>query len=431
MHDKHHTTEERNEGKLSRSVLETSGTGDSLAEFNRSAHDAIGAVFTAISLKSKYVLDADISKCFDRINHEKLLSKLNTTPTLRRQIRAWLKAGVMDGKKLFPTEEGTPQGGVLSPLLANVALHGLEELIKGFAPSIDMKRTSGTQVGKRSKIQSISLIRYADDFVVLHEQIDVINRCKEIIEEWLSEIGLELKPSKTRIAHTLNKYEDEKPGFKFLGFEVRQYAVGKHQSGKNGSGKLLGFKIIIKPSKEGQKRHYRKLAEVIEKLRGEDQATLIYKLNPIIRGWCNYYSTVVSKEVFSRFRHLVVYKLLKWGLHKHRNKGRKWIKDRYFHHVDGDNWTFAAKDNEKLIILRKHTETKIRRYVKVKGDKSPYDGDWLYWCNRMGEHPEVSVRVATLLKKQKGKCSFCGNYFNPHFSQTAQHRSPKATSTKA
>jgi hypothetical protein len=127
MHDKHHTTEERNEGKLSRSVLETSGTGDSLAEFNRSCHDAIGAIFNSIKSKSKFVLDADISKCFDRINHNKLLSKLNTFPTLRRQIRAWLKAGVMDGKKLFPTTEGTPQGGVLSPLLANIALHGLKE----------------------------------------------------------------------------------------------------------------------------------------------------------------------------------------------------------------------------------------------------------------------------------------------------------------
>lgn len=161
----------------------------------RSCHDAIGAIYCAINKKSKYVLDADISKCFDRINHEKLLSKLNTTPTLRRQIRAWLKAGVMDGKELFPTTEGTPQGGVISPLLANIALHGMEESIMGIAPSIDIKRPDGTQLSTRDKLKSISLIRYADDFVVLHEQLEVVNRCKNAIEEWLSDYGLELKPS--------------------------------------------------------------------------------------------------------------------------------------------------------------------------------------------------------------------------------------------
>ncbi|MEH1833317.1 MAG: reverse transcriptase N-terminal domain-containing protein [Nostoc sp.] len=131
----------------------------------RSCHDAIGAIFCAIRLKSKYVLDADISKCFDRINHDVLLKKLNTYPTLRRQIRAWLKAGFMDGKSLFPTDEGTPQGGVISPLLANVALHGLEELIMGLAPKFDMKRPDNTQMSVRDKLKSISLIRYADDMV--------------------------------------------------------------------------------------------------------------------------------------------------------------------------------------------------------------------------------------------------------------------------
>jgi RNA-directed DNA polymerase len=227
----------------------------------RSCHDAIGAIFSAITLKSKYVLDADISKCFDRINHTKLLSKLNTFPTLRKQIRAWLKAGVMDGKKLFPTDEGTPQGGVISPLLANIALHGLEELIMGLAPKFDMTRTENTkyQLSITNKRKSISLIRYADDFVVLHEDIDVINRCKVIIEEWLIDIGLELKSSKTRIAHTLNTYTDETPGFDFLGFNIRQFPVGKYNSGKSTKGILLlpsRSKSIEKDiiTKEGRKR---------------------------------------------------------------------------------------------------------------------------------------------------------------------------------
>ena len=301
----------------------------------RSCHDAVGAIFNAIRSKSKFVLDADISKCFDRINHDVLLKKLNTYPTLRRQIRAWLKAGVMDGKNLFPTDEGTPQGGVISPLLANVALHGMEELIIGLAPKFDMKRPDNTQLSVRDKLKSISLIRYADDFVIVHENLEVIKMCKTEIEKWLSDIGLELKPSKTRLAHTLNKLEDEEPGFNFLGFNIRQFPVGKYNSGSKSRGGLLGFKTIITPSKESQKRHYKKVAEVIDKSRGLDQATLIMKLNPIIRGWCNYFSTVVSQKIFERLSHLVVWKLLKWGLHRHRNKGRRWIRLKYFKTVEG------------------------------------------------------------------------------------------------
>lgn len=395
----------------------------------RSTHDAIGAIFIAINKKSKFVLDADISKCFDKINHQTLLSKLNTFPTLRRQIRAWLKAGVMDDKKLFPTNEGTPQGGVISPLLANIALHGLEELIMGLAPSIDMKDHRGYQIGNRDKIQSLSLIRYADDFVFLHEDLEVIQMCKQKIEEWLTDLSLELKPSKTRISHTLNKVVDEQPGFNFLGFNVRQFPVGKYQSGRTRSG-LLGFKTIITPSKEGQKRHYHKVAEIINKSRGLNQATLIKLLNPIIRGWCNYYSTVVSEKIFSRIWHLLVHKLIKWGIHRHRNKGKVWVVNKYFHTVGGYKWTFSTRNGKTALILRKHSDTDIKRYVKVKGKASPFDGDWLYWSARKGNHPEVSTRVATLLKKQKGKCTFCGNYFKDGDSLEVDHIIPKSIGGK-
>lgn len=391
----------------------------------RSCHDAIGAIYCAVNKKSKFILDADISKCFDRINHDVLLEKLNTYPTLQRQIRAWLKAGVMDGKELFPTMEGTPQGGVISPLLANIALHGMEELIMGLAPKFDMKRPDNTQLSVRDKRKSITLVRYADDFVVLHEDFEVIKLCKAEIEKWLSGIGLELKPSKTRLAHTLNKI-DEEPGFNFLGFNVRQFPVGKHNSGKKSKGGLLGFKTIITPSRESQKRHYRKVAEVIDKSRGVEQATLIKTLNPIIRGWCNYFSTVVSQKVFERLWHLVVWKLLKWGHHRHRNKGRKWIRLKYFKTVADDQWTFATREGENPLVLKKHSSTEIKRYVKVKGKASPYDGDWIYWSTRMGVHPEVSVRVATLLKRQKGKCTHCDNYLKDGDTLEVDHIIPKS-----
>jgi len=157
----------------------------------RSSHDAIEAIFAAIRMKPKYVLDADITKCFDRINHDVLLNKLNSSPWIKRQVRAWLKAGVIDNFKYHKTNEGTPQGGVISPLLANIALHGMENRIKQYAETLP-----GTKQVNR---QAISLIRYADDFVILHENLEVVQKCQQIITDWLSEVGLELKAAKTRI----------------------------------------------------------------------------------------------------------------------------------------------------------------------------------------------------------------------------------------
>ncbi|MHC5826312.1 MAG: reverse transcriptase/maturase family protein, partial [Nostoc sp.] len=175
----------------------------------RGCHDAIEAIFNHIKGKSKFVLDADISKCFDKIDHKALLNKINTFPSLRRQINHWLKAGYMDGKELFPTKEGTPQGGAISPLLANIALHGLEELITKRFP----QKWKGKEIIRRVP----AVIRYADDFVVLHNDIEIIKECKESISEWLTQMGLELKPSKTKISHTLNEFEGN-TGFDFLGF---------------------------------------------------------------------------------------------------------------------------------------------------------------------------------------------------------------------
>ena len=190
----------------------------------RGCHDAIESIFISIRFIPKYVLDADISKCFDRINHAKLLQKVKTFPKVRRQLRAWLKAGILDkGKTIFP-KEGTPQGGICSPLLANIALHGMETRVKEYAATLKGR--------KRENKNSLSLIRYADDFIILHEDLNVIKTCRKLIEEWLSELGLELNREKTQITHTLNEYEGNKPGFNFLGFNIRQYPVGKYQSGK-------------------------------------------------------------------------------------------------------------------------------------------------------------------------------------------------------
>jgi len=277
----------------------------------RSCHDAIGAIFISINQKAKYVLDADISKCFDRINHKALLKKVNTYPTLSRQIKKWLKAGYMDNQGvLFPTNEGTPQGGTISPLLANIALHGMEKRIEEYAITLKGR--------KRDNKWALNLIRYADDFVIIHEDINVIKNCQVIIEEWLKDIGLELKPSKTKVTHTLETYEGE-TGFEFLGFHIQQHKVGNYRSAKTSKGNPLGFTTLIKPSKKKIQAHLKHISEIIDTHKTAPQAALISKLNQIIRGWSNYYSTVVSKEIFDKLDNLVYHKLRAWAHRRGKN----------------------------------------------------------------------------------------------------------------
>ena len=352
----------------------------------RSCHDAIGAIFNSVCKKPKWVLDADIAKCFDKINHNALLRKLNTYPSMKRVIRSWLKAGVIDNGTFLTTDEGTPQGGVLSPLLANIALHGMENRIKQYAETLP-----GC---KRDNKTALSLIRYADDFVIMHKDRDVIEECLLIINTWLTDMGLELKPNKTCITHTMD-------GFDFLGFNIRQYLVGKNQSKQ-------GLKTIITPSLEAVSKHYGQLSKVIKSHQAAPQKALISRLKPIIRGWCNYYSSVCSKETFKNLWNMLWNKLQRWGFWRHPKKSKSWVTKKYWGTNGGDNWTFMDKEDN---ILPKHAKTPIVRHVKVQGFRSPYDGDLIYWSIRMGKHPEMTNQKARLLKRQKGKCSHCGLTF--------------------
>ncbi|NEQ11338.1 MAG: group II intron reverse transcriptase/maturase [Moorea sp. SIO4E2] len=345
----------------------------------RSCHDAIEAIFKATNRMPKWVLDADIAKCFDKINHDTLLSKLNTYPSLRRLIKSWLKAGVMDNGTLFPTDEGTPQGGVISPLLANIALHGMEKRIKQYAESMP-----GC---KRDNKRALSLIRYADDFVIMHKDQTVVEDCQEIINIWLKDMGLELKPSKTRIIHTYN-------GFDFLGFNIRQYKVGKNHSKQ-------GFKTIIKPSEDAISKHYGQLSKVIDSHKAAPQEALISHLKPIIRGWFLYYRGVCSKETFSTLEYMLWKKLRRWGNRRHPKKTKTWVYKKYWgtkiekakkpwEHPLVDNWVFMTKEDN---YLPKHAKTKIVRHTKVEETRSPYDGDLIYWNTRMRKHPEMTSQV--------------------------------------
>ncbi|WP_017295365.1 group II intron reverse transcriptase/maturase [Geminocystis herdmanii] len=386
----------------------------------RSCHDAIGQIFNAIYQVPKYVLDADISKCFDKIDHDKLLAKLETYPQLRREIKSWLESGYMDGKQLYPTNEGTPQGGVVSPLLANIALHGME---------LELKKFAGTWKGtKRDNKDSLTIVRYADDFVILHKDIERIIQCKGIIENWLKDLGLELKPSKTRISHTLNRYEGN-TGFDFLGFNIRQYEVGRTHTGNNSKGVPLGYKTMIKPSKDKIKSHIKKIGKTIDKHKASPQIALIRELNPIIRGWANYYSSVCSKEIYSKCDSMVYQQLKRWAERRHPNKSKTWVAKKYWHTWELRTWVFSTRDEEGMRLLN-HSETEIKRHIKVKGEKSPFDGDWIYWTTRIGKHPEVSTRMATLLKRQKGKCNHCGLNFKNEDLLEIDHIIPKSKGGK-
>ncbi|WRH65017.1 MAG: group II intron reverse transcriptase/maturase [Planktothrix sp. GU0601_MAG3] len=381
----------------------------------RSCHDAREAIFNNIRYKSKYVLDADISKCFDRIDHKALISKIHTYPTMSRQIRAWLKAGYMDGKELFPTNDGTPQGGVISPLLANIALHGMEERVKQYAETLKGKKAKNRQ--------ALSLIRYADDFVIIHEDLNVVKKCQEIIADWLSDMGLELKPSKTKLTHTLNEIEGN-VGFEFLGFHIQQHKVGNYRCARNGKGIPLGFNTLITPSKAKIKTHLVKIAEVIDSHKTTPQAALISRLNPIIRGWSNYYSTAVSKETFSKVDHLTYEKLRAWA----RTRGKGSInKNKYWRTVDDKNWCFSTEDG---IELTTHNSTPIVRHTKVKGEASPFNGDWIYWSKRREEYPGTPSRVSKLIKRQKGICPHCGLYFSSTDIMEVDHIKPKSLGGK-
>jgi RNA-directed DNA polymerase len=363
----------------------------------RSTHDAIEAIFNAIHLKPKYVLDADIEKCFDRISHDALLSKLNAIQPIMQLVKAWLKAGIVDGDELIFPEAGTPQGGVISPLLANVALHGLEEVIVQAAPR---------------KYRAI-VIRYADDLVILCVDLETLIRLRTIAEEWLTTMDLRFKPSKTRITHTLNEHEGC-VGFDFLGFNVRQYHVGKHRT-RTYRGKP-GFKTIIQPSKKATKRHQEKIGKVIRQYRGAPQKALIDALNPIIRGWTQYHRTGVAKRTFSTMDYQMAHKLARWAQRRHPTKTPGWRLRRYWKRQET---RMSFSDGKNSLIC--HADTPIVRHVKVRGDKSPYDGDWVYWVKRLGRDPTKPDRVVRLVKRQDGLCMVCGLHFTTEDAMEVHH----------
>jgi len=379
----------------------------------RSAHDALASIRASIQRSPKWVLDADIEKFFDRVNHITLVKKLDTFPAMEKAIWRILRSGVIEGSVYNETEEGTPQGGPLSPLLANIALCGIDSALKG--ECTQWKLPNGTPIGRMPVIAI-----YADDFVVLHTERHVIERCRVFISAWLAQMGLRLHPEKTRIVHTLESGDDS-PGFDFLGHHIRQFHTGKYAVKPS----LNQVFTLIAPSKSAQTRVYAKVAECIDKMlcgkhgkiHPSREWLLIKQINQITRGWTNFFRHSNAKACFSSLDHKIWWKLWKALRRRHKKRGREWTVKTYLKRPGG-KWQFycriTCEGDDREITLNLFADTPITRYRSVRYDRVYYDGDWAYWGTRLGSYPTVPLEMAKCLKRQSGTCRCCRKRFTKH-----------------
>ena len=362
---------------------------------DRSTADAMVELFHLLSPKTgpQWVMDADIKAFFDRISHDWLIKSI---PVDKKMLRKWLKAGVVDQRTLMATEDGTPQGGIISPCLANATLNGLETGLKAHLCE-QFGKTKGSKL-------KVSVVRYADDFVVLASSKELL---EETIKPWivtfLAERGVELSAEKTQITHI-------ETGFDFLGWNFRKYAPKSHRRVP---------KLLIKPAKGNVQALYRRVREVIGSSGAMTQGALIGRLNPILRGWSNYHSPVVAKETFNKLDHIIFWRLWRWAKRRHPNKSAKWIRKKYFHSIGGRNWVFAKpyKNEQGEVKYRQLYElasTDIVRHKRLPGAYSPFDPEHeLKWeklrAERMRHKLRYSKEILKLLIRQEGKCALCGH----------------------
>jgi RNA-directed DNA polymerase len=353
----------------------------------RGCQDAIAVICNACKgpmARRVWALDADLAAAFDRIDHDHLLASLGSFPA-RDMIRGWLKAGVFEaGEGFAPTVEGTPQGGVISPCLLNVALHGLEE-----AAGVRY-RARGPRAGDTERGSPVA-VRYADDVVVLCHSQQQAGQVKAQLAEWLAPRGLAFNEDKTRIVHLSE-------GFDFLGFNVRRYP---------------NRKLLIKPSQAAIRRVRERLASELRTLRGGNAMAVIARLNPIIRGWAAYYRGVVSSRLFSSLDHYLWHITYKWATWRHENKPKRWIAGRYFGKFNkfrNDHWVFGDRDTGAYMV--RFSWTAIERHVPVTGAASPDDPALAsYWAERRKKvKPPLDRYSLRLLSRQDGLCPLCGDH---------------------
>ncbi len=354
----------------------------------RGCHDAIEAIHQAVkgpNPRRRWILDADLAGAFDKIAHDHILAMLGTFPA-RGMVALWLRAGVVENGRLSRTEEGTPQGGIVSPALLNIALHGMEQ-----AAGVRYY-TTGPQAGRIVAGCPI-LIRYADDLVALCHSRQEALEVKARLAGWLASRGLAFNEDKTRVV-TLGE------GFDFLGFNVRRY----------------GRKLLIKPSKAAIRRIRERLRTELRSLRGTNAPTVIKKLNPIIRGWAAYYRTQVSSETFSALDGYLWQLTFKWARFSHANKPTRWVAHRYYRQFNKsrrDRWVFG--DRKSGAYMHKFAWTSIVRHQMVKGAASPDDPALAeYWAERRRKAPlPIDKTSRWLLKAQDGQCPICKDALLP------------------
>jgi len=335
-------------------------------------------------LNAEWVLEADIKGCFDHISHEWLLENI---PLDRKILREWLKAGVIYNGKFTDTETGTPQGGIISPTLANLALDGLEKVLnQNF--KILQYRENGE---RKSKNPKVNFIRYADDFIITGDSKEQLeDEVKPLVESFLKERGLELSPEKTKITHIND-------GFDFLGWNFRKY----------------DSKLLIKPSKDSIKNVLGKVKVILDSNKNAKTENVINLLNPVITGWANYHKGTVAKETFSYVDHQVWIKTWKWAERRHPNKGKLWIKNKYFKTVDNRNWVFSGENQgEHSTRLAVMSAVPIERHIKIQADANPYDPKYEQYFEKrlevkMTKESVRRTKLAKLWVQQKGICPVC------------------------
>ncbi|HEV2242753.1 MAG TPA: group II intron reverse transcriptase/maturase [Streptosporangiaceae bacterium] len=350
----------------------------------RGCQDAAGALYAALNGKARraWILDADLTAAFDKISHSFLMEQLGGFPA-RDLIAGWLKAGVFEaGQGFAPTDEGTPQGGIVSPVLLNVALHGLEEAagVRYYA--------SGAQAGKTREGSPVA-VRYADDFAVCCYSRQQAESVRDKLAGWLAGRGLALNEDKTHIVHLTQ-------GFDFLGWNFRRYP---------------GSKLLIKPSKAAVRKHRQRLADEMRRLRGANAGAVIAAVNPVIRGWTAYHRGMVSSETFASLGYYTWKLTYKWARYSHPNKPARWVTSRYYGKFcpsRNDKWVFG--DRETGGYLLRHSWTAIRRHIMVRGRASPDDPDLAgYWEHRRRRHGlPLDTGTQALLTRQGNRCPSCG-----------------------
>lgn len=322
----------------------------------RGTADAIGHCFTALSRKQpgEWILEGDIKSCFDQISHQWMIKNIPTDTLI---LQKWLEAGYIEDQKLFPTEAGTPQGGIISPTAANMTLDGLQDVLATAFPKT-------TRRGRQAKV---NLIRYCDDFVITGSSKELLeNEVKPMVRKFLAERGLKLSEEKTRITHL-------QEGFDFLGQNIRKY----------------GEKLLITPSKRSVSTFLGKIRAIVKGNKQAKQAHLIQQLNPVIRGWAKYHRHVVAKKTFQRVEHEIWRILWQWAKRRHPMKTNGWIKRRYFHRIEHRDWIFAAENGDQQsdeqrqkISLISIADVPIQRHLKIRADANPFDPAWVSYFKK-------------------------------------------------